>query len=213
MLPCLQHGHARAAGLPAVLHTAARAGHDLDAHLARAERAQRTAWCAHAAQHLGALVVRAHGVGAVTRACSRDTQAHALYGLPANWAGLAQPALAAGLPVPHRYYVPGRVRDAHRPRLAAAGLWAVPGEEEEEGGDAAEPRPFADRLRARRAPEKMPGQHFKDTFGRQKVSRTWALSKLPLSFEIGAQVLQKARTVLDSYQMLLGDARFVFGDQ
>lgn len=32
------------------------------------------------------------------------------------------------LPVPQRYYVPGRIRDCFRPRLEAVGLWTQPAE-------------------------------------------------------------------------------------
>jgi sorting and assembly machinery component 37 len=45
---------------------------------------------------------------------------------PTNWAKLTHPNLAYALPVPQRYYVPGRVRTTHRPRLEAAGLWIQP---------------------------------------------------------------------------------------
>jgi hypothetical protein len=37
------------------------------------------------------------------------------------------------LPIPQRYYVPGRIRDSYRPRLEASGLWNLPGVEEEKG--------------------------------------------------------------------------------
>lgn len=31
--------------------------------------------------------------------------------------------MASMLPIPQRYYVPGRIREMYRPRLEAAGLW------------------------------------------------------------------------------------------
>jgi sorting and assembly machinery component 37 len=30
------------------------------------------------------------------------------------------------LPIPQRYYVPGRIRESYKPRLEAAGLWNPP---------------------------------------------------------------------------------------
>jgi len=40
--------------------------------------------------------------------------------------------LASVLPLPQRYYVPQRLRDVHRPRLEASGLWTTSDFEEEE---------------------------------------------------------------------------------
>jgi sorting and assembly machinery component 37 len=48
---------------------------------------------------------------------------HTLYAHHGNWTGLMQPALASMFPVPQRYYVPGRIRECHKARLEAAGLW------------------------------------------------------------------------------------------
>jgi sorting and assembly machinery component 37 len=36
------------------------------------------------------------------------------------------------LPVPQCYYVPGRIRECHRSRLEAAGLWILPEAEKQE---------------------------------------------------------------------------------
>ena len=49
------------------------------------------------------------------------------YSLDANWWKLTHPVIASMLPLPQRYYVPGRLRDSYRPRLEAAGLWNTPG--------------------------------------------------------------------------------------
>ena len=40
-----------------------------------------------------------------------------------NYYENTRPALISTLPIPQRYYVPGRLRDSHRPRLEVAGLW------------------------------------------------------------------------------------------
>lgn len=39
--------------------------------------------------------------------------------------------MASMLPIPQRYYVPGRIREMHRPRLEAAGLWSQAASEPE----------------------------------------------------------------------------------
>ena len=58
-----------------------------------------------------------------------------LYSLRLNWWKVTRPAMASMLPVPQRYYVPGRVRESYRPRLEAAELWDIPGIEQEEEED------------------------------------------------------------------------------
>src|SRR5277367_4139168 len=45
------------------------------------------------------------------------------YAVEENWSKLTHPILASGLPIPQRYYVPGRLRDMWKPRLEASGLW------------------------------------------------------------------------------------------
>jgi sorting and assembly machinery component 37 len=57
-------------------------------------------------------------------------KAHTLYSLDDNYLNVTLPAFASLLPVPQRYYVPGRIRESYRPRLEAAGLWRLAGEEE-----------------------------------------------------------------------------------
>ncbi|KAJ7775070.1 hypothetical protein B0H16DRAFT_1509435 [Mycena metata] len=78
---------------------------NLDAGLNSFEVSQKTAWCSHVEANIGNLV------------------SYMLYSLPANWAKLTHPTLAYSLPVPQRYYVPQRIRNMHRARLEAAGLW------------------------------------------------------------------------------------------
>ena len=39
--------------------------------------------------------------------------------------------LASMLSVPQRYYVPRRIKESHRPRLAAVGLWQIASAPEE----------------------------------------------------------------------------------
>ncbi|KAJ7632811.1 hypothetical protein FB45DRAFT_913562 [Roridomyces roridus] len=63
------------------------------------------AWCSHIEMNLGDLVN------------------YMLFSLPENWNTLIHPTLAYALPVPQRYYVPGRIRNLRRPRLESVGLW------------------------------------------------------------------------------------------
>ncbi|KAJ7724458.1 hypothetical protein DFH07DRAFT_854826 [Mycena maculata] len=77
----------------------------IDSGLNSFETSQKMAWCSHVDKNLG------------------DLTAYMLYSLPTNWTKLIHPTLAHSLPVPQRYYVPGRMRNIHRPRLEAAGLW------------------------------------------------------------------------------------------
>ncbi|KAJ7219489.1 outer mitochondrial membrane transport complex protein-domain-containing protein [Mycena pura] len=78
----------------------------IDANLNSLENSQKTAWCSHIESNLGSLV------------------SYMFYSLPANWAQLTHPTLTYALSVPQRYYMPNRIRDTHRPRLEAAGLWS-----------------------------------------------------------------------------------------
>ena len=56
------------------------------------------------------------------------------YGIDTNFWGLTNPALASEMSVPQKYYVAGRIREAYKPRLEAAGLWGLPAPEEEQKG-------------------------------------------------------------------------------
>jgi sorting and assembly machinery component 37 len=91
-------------------------------------------------------------------------QTHAFFCLPDNWKKLTHPALASGLPIPQRYYVPFRVRESYQPRLEAAGLWDAP---EEVSPSENEPKSFAERQKKQK--EELPGGHFRQKFGREKV--------------------------------------------
>lgn len=84
---------------------------DPDRDLSPTERAQRTAWYAHVEYHLGDLVYSN------------------FYTNQDNWTKLVNPALASMFPIPQKYYVPGRMRDAYFHRLVAAGLWKQTTEE------------------------------------------------------------------------------------
>ncbi|KII88380.1 hypothetical protein PLICRDRAFT_161408 [Plicaturopsis crispa FD-325 SS-3] len=165
-LPFLTHEHRAVASFPSIVKYVSTldvegTDVDLDAPLGAAERAQRTAWAAHIESNLGDLV------------------AHTFYSLPENWVQLTQPALAGALPLPQKYYVPDRIRDSHRVRLNAAGLWNQPGIEVK-----AEERkpPFAE--------QKKDDPDVKDVFKRV--------------FE-REKILTKGRSYLDKYARLLGD--------
>ncbi|KAA1469451.1 hypothetical protein DENSPDRAFT_864175 [Dentipellis sp. KUC8613] len=187
-LPYLTHGHQCIAPLPAILkyvngltaeslaHENSNSEHmfsaDLDLLLSTAERARRTAWCAHVESALG------------------DLLAHTFYSLTENYVSVVHPALVSVLPVPQRYYVPRRVREAYQTRLEASGLWSLPGEEIEDE-DANRPRRFGE-------PEKKPKQDttkvFKTAFERERV-------------------LERARAAFDLYTRLLDDKNFFYYDR
>ncbi|KAG1756649.1 outer mitochondrial membrane transport complex protein-domain-containing protein [Suillus paluster] len=112
-LPFLTHGHAAVSSLPAIISfvsslaksTTSSGARDLDASLSTPQKAKRTAWCSHVEAQIGNLV------------------AYSFYSLNDNFWNLTNPVMASMLPIPQRYYVPGRIREMHRPRLEAAGLW------------------------------------------------------------------------------------------
>ncbi|KAI0038438.1 hypothetical protein FA95DRAFT_1505676 [Auriscalpium vulgare] len=185
-LPYLTHGHhivAPAASIfkyvaalaPASLPHAHNAEQlfsaDLDVMLSSVERARRTAWCAHVESTLG------------------DLLAHAFYSLPANYAGVTQPAFASFYSAPLRYYVPQRIRKLYHARLEANGLWNLPGEEIED--KEAERRAFGSK---EKPTEKDPKKIFKSAFERERV-------------------LEKARDAFDLYTRLLGDNQYFFYDR
>ncbi|KAJ6502348.1 hypothetical protein C8R45DRAFT_1060628 [Mycena sanguinolenta] len=106
-LPFLTHDQQIVTSLPSIIKyiSSLAADANLDAGFTSFEASQKTAWCSHVEAKLGDLV------------------SYTLYSLPANWGKLIGLTLAYELPVPQRYYVPGRIRDMHRHRLEAAGLW------------------------------------------------------------------------------------------
>ncbi|KAF9526998.1 hypothetical protein CPB83DRAFT_908009 [Crepidotus variabilis] len=87
---------------------------NLDANLTPSQKAQASAWAAHAESHLGDLV------------------AHALYSVDDNWTKMTGPALASMYPIPQKYYVPRRIRTSYHLKLDAAGLWNALVEEKPE---------------------------------------------------------------------------------
>ena len=48
-----------------------------------------------------------------------------------NYYELTRPTLAGLIPFPHKFYIPGRLREMYRPRLEAAELWDVDEQREE----------------------------------------------------------------------------------
>lgn len=105
----------------------------------------------------------------------RMAQAHMLYSLRLNWWKVTRPAMASMLPVPLRYYVPGRIRDAYQPRLETAELWDVPGKEQEEDEDR-----MSSLRRDRRKKKESKAQKFKRVFEREKVSSCTRIDDLCL---------------------------------
>lgn len=88
-----------------------------------------------------------------------------MYSLHANWWKVTRPALLSMLPVPQRYYVPGRIRESYRPRLELVELWNVPGIEQEED------ERFSIFRERRKKKKESREQKFKKVFEREKVRR------------------------------------------
>ncbi|KAJ3732303.1 hypothetical protein DFJ43DRAFT_320783 [Lentinula guzmanii] len=128
---------------------------------------QDTAWLVHAESNLGDLVL------------------HMLYSLRANWNELTHPSIVYQFPVPQRYYAPHRLRESYRSRLESAGLWSLPGVEQEKKAFSKERPPKA---------KGNPRDRFLRVFERERV-------------------VEKARTALDIYTRLLGARTFFNGDQ
>ncbi|KAJ7581149.1 hypothetical protein C8J56DRAFT_866398 [Mycena floridula] len=149
----------------------------LDDGLSTRQKAQKTAWNAHVEANYG------------------DLLSHMLYSRDENWVGLTHKALVAMYPVPARYFVPLRLRDAHKPRLETAGLWDPKSPEPEEKDPAKRKPPKPKGLLQQWRESVIPGTDtFHGAFERDKV-------------------LEKARPVLDIYARLLGTQTFFFGDK
>ncbi|KAJ4487818.1 hypothetical protein J3R30DRAFT_3787946 [Lentinula aciculospora] len=131
---------------------------------------QDTAWLAHAESNLGDLVF------------------HMFYSLHANWNGLTHPSIVYQFPIPQRYFTPHRLRQSYRSRLESAGLWSLPGIEQEQKAFPKE-RPLKEKLNPRDARDR-----FLKVFEREKV-------------------LKKARTTLDMYARLLDETKFFNKEQ
>lgn len=101
------------------------------------------------------------------------------YSLEDNWTKTLRPHLAAMQPIPQRYYLPDRIRASYRPRLEAAGLWNLPGIEQQEK------KPF-EKLKAKIEPENLKEKYVR-VFERQKVclSLTFVIMRLTSSPVVG----------------------------
>jgi hypothetical protein len=67
--------------------------------------------------------------------------------------------MASKLPLPQRYYLSDRIREAHKPRLEAAGLWDVNVEKKQDG-----------QQEHRRAAASLLRERVQQTFAKEKVS-------------------------------------------
>ncbi|KAI0928681.1 hypothetical protein AcW1_005861 [Taiwanofungus camphoratus] len=169
-LPYLTHGLHSMSTLPSIIKYMAnlKDARDLDESLSPAEKAQCAARISHVYSDYG------------------DFVAHMLYALNTNWWRVTRPALVSMLPVPQRYYVPGRLRESFRPRLESAELWNIPGTEQDQDED---------RISSFHRPK--PKRKKQDT-DKQKIKRTFEREK----------VLEKARAFFSIYSKLLGERPF-----
>lgn len=172
-LPFLVHEQEVVASYPSVIRYVAGLaqsdkstypGADVDSFLPTSLRSQRNAWLAHVEANLGNLVVSPAlhhlPIGQLNHSLC---QASALFASEENWEGLTLKALATIFPVPQKYYVPSKMREAYQPRLESAGLWSqLPPVEEKKK------TPFEKELRKRRAFDTKKVQR---TFIREKVSQ------------------------------------------
>src|ERR1700733_10997333 len=97
------------------------------------------------------------------------------YAVEENWSKLTHPISASGLPIPQRYYVPGRLRDMWKPRLEASGLWPTfKSEDNEDKG------PFKDikkKEKYSRSKDDEDEEPFKDIKKQDKFSRAFNREK------------------------------------
>ncbi|KAG1772797.1 outer mitochondrial membrane transport complex protein-domain-containing protein [Suillus occidentalis] len=189
--PFLTHGHATVTSVPAIISfvsslakSTSSSARDLDASLSLSQRAKRAAWCSHIESNIGDLV------------------AYSFYSLDDNFWKLTNPTMASMLPIPQRYYVPGRIREMHRPRLEAAGLWTQAASEPEKDSF------------GKRQKKDDPKDEYARAFERDKVS-----AQAKASFALYAKLLDGQKfffgerpTTLDvylaSYILLLLDPPF-----
>ncbi|KAJ3544081.1 hypothetical protein NMY22_g2914 [Coprinellus aureogranulatus] len=109
-----------------------------------------------------------------------------LFAQEENWEGFTLKSLATLFPVPQKYFVPSKLRVAYQPRLDAAGLWnPLPPVEEKKK------TPFEKELRQKPSIDK---RAFRQTFVREKI-------------------VEKAKPILDVYDRLLGNKRYIFDDK
>ncbi|KAI6132148.1 hypothetical protein EDD16DRAFT_1534807 [Pisolithus croceorrhizus] len=144
---------------------------NIDASLSASQRAQSIAWWSHVeakprrSRHASFSIV----------------QSHMFFGVDANFWGLTRPTLTSLMPIPQRYYVPGRIRESYRRRLETSGLWRSPATEQEH----------------------------KSPFAKNEKERDDHTSTFTRAFE-REKVMEKARTILDLYARLLDGKKFLF---
>lgn len=99
-----------------------------------------------------------------------------LYALHTNWTELTHASIVYRFPVPQRYYVPHRLRQSYKRRLEGAGLWSLPGIEQD-----------TKHLSKHRAPnEKVnPRDRFLKVFEREKVMNHFHSQPLSLNSSNG----------------------------
>ncbi|OAX38940.1 hypothetical protein K503DRAFT_690647 [Rhizopogon vinicolor AM-OR11-026] len=174
-LPFLTHGHAAVSSLPAIISfvsslakTTTSGARDLDASLSAQQKAKKTAWYSHVETNIGDLV------------------AYSFYSDDNFW-DFTSRTMASMLPIPQCYYVPGRIREMHRPRLETAGLMKPPGSEPEKDPSAKRSNKEDDKDKYARA------------FEQDRVSPLRLLRRTKASFAL--------------YANLLNRQKFFFGDQ
>ncbi|KAF7304994.1 Tom37 domain-containing protein [Mycena kentingensis (nom. inval.)] len=198
-LPFLTHNSTSVASLPAIINYLEQiygAGSvSADAGLTAIEEAQKTAWSAHIEAKLGTLVAFTH------------------YTLEQNWHGFVGLAMIKSLPVPARYYVPRRRRNAFKARLQAAGLY--PSNEEEAFSALHSEK---EKLRAKvvlSGPERLENEVRIRELDNQiaEERQRLATSAIPVSEVFRRdRAKQYAQDVLERYARLLGSQQFFFRD-
>ena len=202
-LPYLTHDLVTISSLPGIMtYVSGLPGSSkLGGHASPKENAQRTAWKAHAASTLGDLVVGVKLLRPPTR--FNALQAYSFYS-SANYWKLIRPTLAKMMPIPQRYYVPNRIRELHKPRLEAVGLWPteseVPSEQSKLGAS----------LLGKPPPTKDPKEIARNVFALEQVRLGHHSSSLCLEF---SQTLEKARACLDTYTKLLNGRMFFYHEK
>jgi len=98
----------------------------LDAALSPIQRHQTIAWRAFIEFHVGDLLVskltRSYCLLCHNLFCL--SKKHSFYAFHPNYSNFMRPFLSSMMPWPQRFYVPDRLRDTLRPRLAALMIWS-----------------------------------------------------------------------------------------
>jgi len=121
-----------------------------------------------------------------------------------NWVNMTGPALASMFPVPQKYYVPRRIRDAHFPKLEAAGLWSAPIEEKPTEKPFQKDKPVVKKESLKK------NSTIAQTFERQKVCSSLPGGRILLTC---LKVLERGRAEFDIYHSLLEGKSAVFHAQ